>query len=45
MVNEQMALIQDVQTDEWWEHLTIPMLEEMRRRLRELIKLTDSKPS
>src|SRR6185295_19406165 len=39
MVRDQMALIQDVQTDEWWEDVTIPMLEGMRRRLRDLIKL------
>ena len=34
MVREQMALIQDVQTDEWWQDVTVPMLEVMRRRLR-----------
>lgn len=36
-----MALIQDVQTDEWWQDVTIPMLEAMRRRLRDLIKLIE----
>jgi type I restriction enzyme R subunit len=41
MVREQMALIQDVQTDEWWQDVTIPMLEGMRRRLRDLIKLIE----
>jgi type I restriction enzyme R subunit len=41
MVRDQMALIQDVQTDEWWEDVTVPMLEGMRRRLRDLIKLID----
>ncbi len=41
MVREQMALIQDVQTDEWWEDVTVPMLEGMRRRLRDLIKLIE----
>lgn len=41
MVREQMALIQDVQTDEWWQDVTIPMLEVLRRRLRELIKLIE----
>lgn len=41
MVREQMALIQDVQTDEWWQDATIPMLEVLRRRLRELIKLIE----
>ncbi len=41
MVRDQMALIQDVQTDEWWQDVTVPMLEAMRRRLRDLIKLID----
>ena len=41
MVRDQMALIQDVQTDEWWQDVTIPMLEVMRRRLRDLVKLIE----
>ena len=41
MVRDQMALIQDVQTDEWWQDVTIPMLEVARRRLRDLVKLID----
>jgi type I restriction enzyme R subunit len=41
MVRDQMTLIQDVQTDEWWQDVTIPMLEGMRRRLRDLIKLIE----
>lgn len=43
MVREQMALIQDVQTDEWWQDVTIPMLEVLRRRLRALIKLIEKR--
>jgi type I restriction enzyme R subunit len=43
MVNMQMPLIQDVQTDEWWEGVTAPMLEAMRRRLRDLIQLIDKR--
>ncbi|TAK35886.1 MAG: DUF4145 domain-containing protein [Chloroflexota bacterium] len=43
MVWEQMALIQDVQTDEWWQDLTIPMLESARRRLRVLVHLIDKR--
>jgi len=41
MVRDQLALIQDVQTDEWWRDLTVPILEGMRRRLRDLIKLIE----
>jgi len=43
MVREQMALIQDVQTDEWWQDVTVPMLEIMRRRLRGLVHLIDKR--
>lgn len=41
MVHEQMPLIQDIQTDEWWQDITVPMLETVRRRLRALIKLIE----
>ncbi len=41
MVRDQIALIQDVQTDEWWQDVTVPMLESIRRRLRDLIKLIE----
>lgn len=41
MVREQMALILDVQTEEWWQDVTIPMLESLRRRLRDLVRLID----
>jgi type I restriction enzyme R subunit len=41
MVREQMALIQDVQSDEWWQDVTVPMLEIVRRRLRDLVKLIE----
>src|SRR5262249_43447181 len=41
MIQEQMVLIQDVQTDEWWQDVTIPMLEILRRRLRNLIQLIE----
>ena len=40
-VQEQLALIQDVQTDEWWQDVTLPMLEVLRKRLRGLIKLIE----
>jgi type I restriction enzyme R subunit len=38
-----MALIQDVQSDEWWQDVTVPMLEVMRRRLRGLVQLIDKR--
>jgi type I restriction enzyme R subunit len=41
MVREQMALIQDLQTDEWWLDVTCPMLETVRRRLRNLVQFIE----
>jgi type I restriction enzyme R subunit len=41
MVRAQMPLIQEVQTDEFWQDVTTPMLENVRRKLRALIKLID----
>ncbi len=43
MVHEQLPLIQDIQTDEWWEDVTTPMLENVRRRLRSLVKFIDKR--
>src|SRR5207245_5025525 len=41
MIREQLALIQDLQTDEWWQDVTTPMLESVRKRLRLLVKLIE----
>ncbi len=43
LVQQQLALIQDLQSDEWWEDVTADMLENVRRRLRSLIKLIDKR--
>jgi type I restriction enzyme, R subunit len=43
MVHDQMALIQEVQTDEWWQDVTVPMLELVRRRLRDLVKFIEKR--
>ena len=41
MVAAQMPLIFDIQTDGYWQDITVPMLEEARRKLRGLIKLIE----
>jgi len=41
MVKAQMPLIQQVQTDEYWQDITLPMIEQLRRRLRLLVKFID----
>lgn len=43
MVAAEMALIQEVQTDAFWQDVTLPMLETIRRRLRALVKLIEHK--
>jgi type I restriction enzyme R subunit len=41
VVQAQMALILDLQTDEWWQDVTVPLLESARRRLRNLVQLIE----
>jgi type I restriction enzyme, R subunit len=41
MVQLQLAMIQEIQTDEWWDFVTIVMLENVRKRIRSLVKLID----
>jgi type I restriction enzyme R subunit len=43
LVREQLPLILEIQTEEWWQDVTIPMLERVRRRLRTLIKLIEKR--
>ena len=41
MVREQMPLIQEIQSEAWWDDVTTPMLESARKRLRLLVKLIE----
>jgi type I restriction enzyme R subunit len=41
MVAAELSLILELQTDEYWQDITVPMLETVRRRLRHLIKLIE----
>jgi type I restriction enzyme, R subunit len=43
MVNAELELILEIQTDDYWQSVTVPMLEAVRRHLRALIKLIDVK--
>jgi type I restriction enzyme R subunit len=43
MVAAEMALIQEVQTEDFWQDITVPMVETVRRRLRSLVKLIEHK--
>lgn len=41
MVNAELQLILELQTDEYWQDITLPMLETVRQRLRRLVKLIE----
>ncbi|MBX9918119.1 MAG: DEAD/DEAH box helicase family protein [Nitrosomonas sp.] len=41
-VAAQLVLIQDLQTDAWWQDVTLPMLEGVRIKLRGLIQFADA---
>jgi type I restriction enzyme R subunit len=41
MVQQQLPLILEIQEDEWWQDVTTPMLDNVRKRLRALVKLID----
>ncbi|RKI74231.1 DUF4145 domain-containing protein [Corallococcus sp. AB049A] len=41
MVKEHLALIQEVQSDTWWQDVTVPMLELARKRLRALVRFIE----
>jgi type I restriction enzyme R subunit len=41
MVREQMLLIQEIQSEAWWDDVTTPMLETARKRLRLLVQLIE----
>jgi len=41
MVAAEMALILEVQTPDFWQDVTLPNLESMRKRLRKLVKLIE----
>ena len=42
-IRNQMPLIQNLSTDEWWQDVTVNMLEQMRKSIRLLVKLIEKK--
>jgi type I restriction enzyme, R subunit len=43
VVGDQIVLIQEIQTAEWWQDVTLAMLESARKKLRGLVKLIEKK--
>lgn len=44
LVREQMALIQELQTEAFWRDITLPMMESVRRKIRGLVKFIEQRP-
>jgi type I restriction enzyme, R subunit len=42
-IQQRLVLIQEIQTEEWWENVTLGMLENARKSLRNLVKLIEKK--
>jgi len=42
-VAREMPLILDLQTDEWWADVTVPIIESVRRRLRMLVSVIEKR--
>ncbi len=40
-IAHQAVLIEEIQTDQWWEGVTVPLLELVRLRLRDLVQHID----
>ncbi len=43
MIGSQLAFIQEAQAEGWWIDVTLPMVDDIRRRIRELVKFIDRK--
>ena len=41
MIQQQLVIIQEIQIDAFWQDVTAPMLEDVRKRLRLLVKLIE----
>ncbi|WP_204150718.1 DEAD/DEAH box helicase family protein [Leptolyngbya sp. CCY15150] len=41
MINAHLAFIQAVQEEQWWSGVTLPMVEEIRQRIRDLVKFIE----
>ena len=42
-LDKQLMYIQDIQTEAWWQDVTVPMREVIRRRLRDLVQFIEKK--
>lgn len=43
MIRQQLELLEEIQSDDWWQDVTPAMLEDARKRLRRLVRLIEKK--
>jgi type I restriction enzyme, R subunit len=43
MVKEHLVLLEEVQSEEWWQDVTLAMLENVRKRLRNLVQFIEKR--
>jgi type I restriction enzyme R subunit len=43
MVREQLVVLEEVQSEEWWQDVTVVMLEQVRKKLRNLVQFIEKR--
>jgi type I restriction enzyme R subunit len=43
MVKEQLVFIEEIQSEEWWQDVTVEMLEQIRKKLRNLVQFIEKR--
>jgi type I restriction enzyme R subunit len=43
MVREQLVLLEELQSEEWWQDVTVVMLEQVRKKLRDLVQFIEKR--
>jgi len=43
MVREQLVVLEELQTEDWWQDVTVVMLEQVRKKLRDLVQFIEKR--
>jgi type I restriction enzyme R subunit len=43
MVREQLVVLEEIQSEEWWQDVTVVMLEQVRKKLRDLVQFIEKR--
>ena len=43
MVREQLVFLEEIQAEEWWQDVTVAMLEQVRKKLRDLVQFIEKR--